>query len=390
MRDLTSRRSEGEARARNSSHEPEITGSASFVVAVTSSSHNPSAVLAGTRRVESVRRTIAANSIGSLVPSALPGADACLARWGRVHSVFRHACNLEMVDGTLLTLLTLKQRNLPHGIRCTVPVAEGFHAYLQPGQAVVAEQTLLCLPAAELEVDLSSAARWHGTVANCPIDTESACTTEALSTIRAGLCDVAPVGGIASLLLNDSACHDRMALAIRARLLTTLPLLALATKHQDYVKASFALERLVGLGPGLTPSGDDFIVGYLAALRARCNRERRIEHLLQGLIGPVRLLAKRTHAISRQFILNAAAGEFCESLVSIVRAISRQQDVVEHAAAAAHIGHTSGTDSMMGLLFGFCPALVLGSATHKKFTGTRQSRLTSPKPNHLQSARWPH
>jgi len=382
MRDLTSRRSEGEARARNSSHEPEITRSASFVVAVTSSSHNPSAVLAGTRRVESVRRTIAANSIGSLVPSALPG--------GRVHSVFRHACNLEMVDGTLLTLLTLKQGNLPHGIRCTVPVAEGFHAYLQPGQAVVAEQALLCFPAAKLSVDVSSVARWHGTLADCPIDTDSVSMIEALSTIRAGLCDVAPVGGIASLLLNDSARHDRMALAIRARLLTTLPLLALATEYQDCVKASFALERLVGLGPGLTPSGDDFIVGYLAALRARCIRERHIEHLLQGLIDPVRLLAKRTHAISRQFILNAAAGEFCESLVSIVRAISRQQDVVEHAAAAAHIGHTSGTDSMMGLLFGFCPALVLGSATHKKLTGTQQNLLMSPKFNHLQSARWPH
>jgi hypothetical protein len=382
MRDLTSRRSEGEARARNSSHEPQITGSASSVVAVTSSSHSPSAVLTWARRVEPVRRMIPAHSVGSLVPFQLPG--------GCVHSVFRNACNIELIDGSLLTLLTLKPGNLPHGIRCTVPVAEGFHAYLRPGQAVVAEQTLLCFPAAELSVDVSSATRWHGTLGDCPIDTDSACTIEALSTIRASLCDVAPGSGIASLLLNDSPPHDRMALAMRARLLVTLPLLALATEHQDCVKASFALERLVGLGPGLTPSGDDFIVGYLAALRARCIRERRIEHLLQGLIGPVRLLAKRAHAISRQFLLNAAAGEFSEPLVRIVRAISRQQDVVGHAAAAALIGHTSGTDSMMGLLFGFCPALVLGSAAHKKLKGTEQSPLVSPTSNHLQSARWPH
>ena len=292
-----------------------------------------------------------------------------------MHSVFRHACNLEMADGTLLTLLTLKQGNVPHGIRCTVPAAEGFHAYLQPGQAVVAEEKLLCFPAAELSVDVSSATRWQGTLADCPIDTDSACTIEALSTIRASLCDVAPCGGIASLLLNDSPPHDRMALAMRARLLATLPLLALATEHQDCVKVSFALERLVGLGPGLTPSGDDFIVGYLAALHARCNRERRIEHLLQGLIGPVRLLAKRTHAISRQFLLNAAAGEFSESLVRIVRAISRQQDVAEHAAAAAHIGHTSGTDSMMGLLFGFLSGAGAG-ISHSRKTHRYASRVT--------------
>ena len=300
--------------------------------------------------------TLRAEHIGSRV--ALRPARAT------VHSVFRQACNIETDDGSLVTLLASQAGNLPHGIRCVLPEPEDFQALLEPGQRVAIGEGSLQVQEAGVTVDLSAASLWHCALPACVINAYSDASFRLLLELRAILREQAPAGGLVPLLLRDEVPSSALDHALQRRLLRALPTLREASLVSDASLAAQALEQLVGLGPGLTPSGDDFIVGYLAALCTRRSTERGSRLLLTGLIAFVTGLAARTNLISRQFILDALAGEVSEHLAELVRALCLQDDARFRAFASrvAGIGHSSGADSLVGLLFGFSPSLVLGQA----------------------------
>jgi hypothetical protein len=104
---------------------------------------------------------------------------------------------------------------------------------------------------------------------------------------------------------------------------------------------------LIGLGPGLTPSGDDLIAGALIALRAFL-RPDAAEQLGAWALP---LAATRTGAISRAHLAAAAAGEGAEPLHRVLAAICAADEVgLERGLdAAAGIGHCSGWDALAGV-----------------------------------------
>lgn len=109
------------------------------------------------------------------------------------------------------------------------------------------------------------------------------------------------------------------------------------------------VEDLVGLGPGLTPAGDDVLCGLLLGLRAT-GRERE-RAALERAVAP---LLGRTTALSATLLRQAAGGYAVPALVELVRAWHRGADETQLAALGvpvAAVGHTSG------------PALLLGLAT---------------------------
>jgi hypothetical protein len=101
---------------------------------------------------------------------------------------------------------------------------------------------------------------------------------------------------------------------------------------------------LVGLGPGLTPSGDDFLVGALALLDALSERNahsalaRAIAAMPRGLTSPL-----------SECLLKTAAGHVSADLCCAVSAVvSGAPD--QAIAALRKIGHGSGWDMMVGIL----------------------------------------
>lgn len=104
-------------------------------------------------------------------------------------------------------------------------------------------------------------------------------------------------------------------------------------------------ERLIGLGPGLTPSGDDYLGGMLLALRT-CGREAQAQALWRWLEPR---LAGRTSAISAAHLAAAAQGEAHEALHECLRKLYGSerswQDVL---SALSAVGHCSGWDGLAG------------------------------------------
>lgn len=79
-----------------------------------------------------------------------------------------------------------------------------------------------------------------------------------------------------------------------------------------------AFEALLGAGPGLTPAGDDVLIGALAALTAWAPRSQPHRILADGVAGA----DGRTTAISAALLRSAVSGAVVPQLVRFVGALS--------------------------------------------------------------------
>jgi uncharacterized protein DUF2877 len=103
---------------------------------------------------------------------------------------------------------------------------------------------------------------------------------------------------------------------------------------------------LLGLGPGLTPSGDDLLCGALLALHA-IEQVDTARHLFTTLAGAA---ATSTSALSRALLKAAAVGQCWEPLHVTIIALLERKPVDRDLWALARIGHRSGWDALAGVV----------------------------------------
>ena len=110
-----------------------------------------------------------------------------------------------------------------------------------------------------------------------------------------------------------------------------------------------SLEQMLGLGIGLTPSGDDFLLGLFAALQA--NEVSGTKALMQQI---VKKSLKATTTISQHYLHTAAKGFFSGSLIEFNR-LDQQTNEAEVTRCLFNIlrkGATSGLDTALGYFSG--------------------------------------
>jgi hypothetical protein len=125
------------------------------------------------------------------------------------------------------------------------------------------------------------------------------------------------------------------------------------TRHDE----AAALGDLVGVGEGLTPRGDDLLVGILAGLdlvrlaRLGADRMRRD---LAGTLGTIGLTG--TTRLSGYFLESAARGLYPAPVSEVLEAAARNDPadpmLEEKAAALAAVGHSSGREILRGIGIG--------------------------------------
>jgi len=118
------------------------------------------------------------------------------------------------------------------------------------------------------------------------------------------------------------------------------------------------LHRLVGVGPGSTPSGDDVVVGVLAGLDRRCDAtaERAgaaIRHVLPALL-------HRTTSLSRHALAAVLRGQVAERVHLLLAATTEPGTVGAALRAARTWGATSGLDLAAGVAAGAVGVAVAG------------------------------
>lgn len=119
---------------------------------------------------------------------------------------------------------------------------------------------------------------------------------------------------------------------------------------------SRAVGTPIGLGAGLTPSGDDFLVGYLAGLWCAVQSSSERVRFVSDLGEEVVRLSAHTSATSCTCLSHATHGQMLSLLVTPAGTICHGEaadHVVDAAEAAMRVGHTSGMVAVAGLLLGF-------------------------------------
>ncbi|MEO5878495.1 MAG: DUF2877 domain-containing protein [Streptosporangiaceae bacterium] len=134
----------------------------------------------------------------------------------------------------------------------------------------------------------------------------------------------------------------------------------------DLAHAVLAVERIVGLGPGLTPSGDDIIAGILLALRllgGAVHGGDRAVWLADWLGAAVTADAEtRTTSLSASLLHCAAAGQAGAEVAAVLRGVAGQEPLKPAVRRLLNAGHTSGSDLTWGLLAGYRATFALSSA----------------------------
>ena len=113
-----------------------------------------------------------------------------------------------------------------------------------------------------------------------------------------------------------------------------------------FVAVPKAATRLVGLGPGLTPSGDDYLGGVMVALLAVGQPD-----IASALYASLDL--SRTNRISAAHLAAAYEGAAAAPLHDVVNAVlqGRTERLSDRRAARNVMGHSSGWDAFAGCKF---------------------------------------
>lgn len=263
-----------------------------------------------------------------------------------VHSAFASAANLRLVrGGRLLTLVTVEEADLPQGIRLNTPQGFSFEG-LRTGESVTCRDGLLRCEQASLTIDLRPARRWKCDLPALAANMNDPSTSAAWQSVEQALDERRAYTGT-GLPAGQIATARRMG--------ESVPGLVAATRRYDALAAAGVVAALIGLGPGLTPAGDDFLVGYLAGLWCAAGKRTERIRFLSGLGKAVSRLSRRTNDISRTYLVHAAHGQVSSRLADLAGAICRGERLdrlLEAAEAAIQVGHSSGMEAVTGLLVG--------------------------------------
>ena len=136
--------------------------------------------------------------------------------------------------------------------------------------------------------------------------------------------------------------------------------LVVALQRSDDDATTTALLGLVGYGPGLTPSGDDAILGLLCVLKRGREPGIAAATLLVASLAP---LLHRTTAVSIHQLRRAIAGSFPAAVSAVTEAATKMAGASDVRASGAflaaavetlmRLGATSGADTIAGVLAGF-------------------------------------
>jgi hypothetical protein len=306
-----------------------------------------------------------------------------------VHSAFASAANLRLARGSrLLTLVTIEEADLPQGIRLNTPQGFSFEG-LRTGESVSCRDGILCCVQTPLTIDLRPARRWKCDLPAFDADMTNPATAAAWQTGWQALNTRQTLTG--AEIIAESLLHpNKTRQSATAQKISELTRDLVSATRQNDSLANTAIAGLVGLGGGLTPSGDDLLVGYLAGLWCTTRgREERVE-FLSGLGKAAVRLSRQTNDISRTYLVHAARGQVSSRLAILARAISRGERsgrLLEVAEAAMQVGHASGMEAVTGLLLGL--SAWDGSLAHGKSTIHRLLQVARPHQEIEQSTPLP-
>ncbi|MDP4127211.1 MAG: DUF2877 domain-containing protein, partial [Bacillota bacterium] len=131
-----------------------------------------------------------------------------------------------------------------------------------------------------------------------------------------------------------------------------------ALQTTDLTSIKDAASSLIGLGPGLTPSGDDYLAGLLLSLAAAAKLLPESFKLVRDNLSNtvIEQASGLTNDLSYQMLLFAAKGTGSELMENMVLALfcatQTNNTLIQAAMDLSGVGASSGFDQLLGIMSG--------------------------------------
>jgi hypothetical protein len=285
-----------------------------------------------------------------MLPTLVGAGVPCLTGWGEVVSVFAQAVNIRHAQGLLVSFVG-KTRAMTFLSVCLPGFFRKQKKGLLPGDRVRFEGQRLVTE--DWVVDFLGRPTWQGTLTR---DNVKGFSASKVSLVKEALLLKGREGGFLGLLRKGEANNPFVDKAVKV-----LSDIQSAPSRAGRLKV---LSGLVGLGPGSTPSGDDFITGFLMAddlsrlllsteAKAVASDERNMVACAMEK-EDLGAAMNRTNDAGKTLLWQALQGHFPEYLIETLRSVSDakgKQEIVDAVERAVGGGATSGTDALTGFLF---------------------------------------
>jgi len=262
----------------------------------------------------------------------------------RVLNSFDRACNLINQDNALLALVTSERGLTPFAMLVASDDPAPFRALTSESAVSVEGRSL---HVGSLNINCATAALWNPRPDWPAVRKVFTTAPAALDDLSAIVISIGKTGSLLELLdpPSDEPPPAQRVFLARARLGALALVQGLAKRSLEMRLTG--VKALAGLGGGLTPAGDDFIVGAMLAAWAGLYGEGA-----EALCPPIaEAAAPLTTTLSAAYLHAAARGECMAHWHSLLEAVLRdQQDLRMEIGDLLAVGHTSGADALAGFL----------------------------------------
>ncbi len=299
-----------------------------------------------------LKHSVKAISIGPAAYDALKRSVT-----GEVHSIFDRTFNI-LINGELVGVARSGVSRSPINLITDIPssesvpslgVCKGMQVRREGDRVLVGGVLEISLESAELwrpktraEGCLSSELIWHNLELAKRLASSNA-RREGLGQLLPHIDEIA-AGKIPTSELNMAA----------GAVLPQLIGLVKAARSEDVGGVKIAAQKLIGLGPGLSPSADDALSGLMAALWWGSHSLNKSIDSVKKINETIVSCSGTTTLLSQQLLRHAAKGETNERVGELLEGIlaGDPPDVEKWVGEVLKIGETSGIDLMVGLLLG--------------------------------------
>lgn len=283
------------------------------------------------------------------VLAAAESAIACIQRSSpaRVLHVFREVCNLTDSKGDILSITLNPRQMTSYSIALDQPEwLDDFLRYIDADSHVLITAGKIELGPLEILVD--APARWNSRPDWACIRSGIARSRERLDKVDIILRKRADPESLAAISSGWAGPQDPAARRWWEAAVDPVKALLRGLMSLDQALVQQAAGRLAGLGPGLTPAGDDFMIGSMHAIWSfmKPGEARTLCGCISAAATPL------TNVFSAAHLRAAARGEAAAQWQTLLAVLSEHgsDGLVPALDELLAQGHTSGQDALSGFL----------------------------------------
>ncbi|MGY5861721.1 MAG: DUF2877 domain-containing protein [Candidatus Thorarchaeota archaeon] len=279
---------------------------------------------------------------------------------GQVHSVFRRVVNVLVPDGRLISVVCKDIGNGPFNIVVNAPPYMSMkhigvkrnHEVLRVDDSIVIGDNVLMISTKHAE--------WlrplNGLRVN-PLNIGNVMQNLRIIREVVGSCgDFRGLGQLIELTDEHRAIHSERELNLYSRLAKPhIEHLLEAIRTNDYEAIRRNSTQLIGFGPGLTPSGDDMLLGLTACLGLLPeNLNINVIQVPEVNMAIASCVPGKTTLISQEMLLHAAAGQVGVPIAELIEMmlLGSPDEISRATRHLLSFGGSSGTDIVLGILLG--------------------------------------